>query len=135
MTEVAGLFVGGTGKYVAHLLKGWSKEYGWKFGNYTVFDVDTSEVLRGPFELGDDLVPPPRGFRTRVDQWINEFSTDEIGRAASDGSRPYETSALFNVAKDLKKELTSSASGLWTLRAMGLPVFDSLHTAGVGQDP
>lgn len=44
MSVVLGLFVGGSGKYVAELLKGWSKFYGWQLEDFLVVDVDPEEL-------------------------------------------------------------------------------------------
>ncbi len=134
MSVVLGLFIGGSGKYVAELLKGWSRFYGWSFERFLVLDVDPEELLTGPFALGADLVLPEADFRDRLQDTITGWSRDAFADGIVRWDSPYEASVMHSTAKALSRIPQAAAGGMWTLRAMGLPGMDTfLRSARGGQ--
>jgi hypothetical protein len=126
MSVVIGLFVGGTGKYTAQLLKGWSQAYGWPFNDYVVLDVDPAQVLAGPYALGQNLLVPDGAFMPRVKETIGAWNQDALAKRTADGAERAEASVMFTVGQSLAKPVLAGGGGFWTYRAMGLPGTDAL---------
>lgn len=124
------MFLGGTGKYVAELQRGWSASYGWAQAPFIAFDVDASEDLSGAFALGPALMHPPINYIQDVRATISSWNGDDLAKELGTGSRTPEDSVLLSAARDLSRPVLVAGAGLWTLRAIGLPAAQALAAGG-----
>lgn len=122
MANVVNVYLGGTGKYIAGLLKARSAMSNVQPATTLVFDTDRADSQARTYRLGLELRTPGSEFganlRAALEEW-DHLGMQMIHERVEHGQDFDTAMAPYKAARKLIPENRAAGGGMWTLRAHG----------------